>query len=161
MVTWAGVGPYKGVTSRSCKGHLKVTAWSNQPKIVKIVSFRCYCSNSVHLRWLWLLKPTQAPTRRYTKHISRGYRVIWGLEGNTPQNDLYVTPIPYDRNRPNNRYSVMFGPITNTLLKVMKPNPSKHGETGWGRASYGYYPKVKSRLSQGHIPGQISQKRWK
>ena len=29
----------------------------------------------------------------------------------------------------------MFGPITNTLLKVMKPNPSKHGETGWGRVS--------------------------
>ena len=50
----------------------------------------------------------------------------------------------------------MFGPITNTLLKVMKPNPSKYGETGWGRPSYGYYPK--SRSSQGHIPGQISQK---
>ena len=30
----------------------------------------------------------------------------------------------------------------------------EHGETGWGRASYGYYPKVKSRSSQGHIPAK-------
>ena len=33
----------------------------------------------------------------------------------------------------------------------MKPKPSTHGETGWGRASYGYYLKVKLRSSQGHI----------
>ena len=84
--------------------------------------------------------------------------VIWGLEGNTPQNDFYVTPISFDRNGPNNRYSVMVGPITNTFLKVMKPNPSEHGETCWGRASYGYHPKVKSRSSRCHIPGQISRK---
>ena len=38
--------------------------------------------------------------------------VIWGSGGNTPQDDLYVTPISYDRNGPNNRYRVMFGPIT-------------------------------------------------
>ena len=31
--TWAGVGLPKGVTSRSCQGHLKVTAKSNQPKL--------------------------------------------------------------------------------------------------------------------------------
>ena len=51
----------------------------------------------------------------------------------------------------------MFGPITNTILKVIKHNPSTHGETGWDRASYGYYLKVKWRSSQGYIPGQISQ----
>ena len=27
------------------------------------------------------------------------------------------------------------------LLKVIKPNPSKHGHMRCGRASYGYYPK--------------------
>ena len=75
-----------------------------------------------------------------------------------PRITFMSPPISYDRNGPNKRYSVMIGPITNTLLKGMNPNPSKHGETGWGRPLYGYYPKVKSRSSQGHIPGQISQK---
>ena len=70
----------------------------------------------------------------------------------------FMSPPSHDRNGPNSRYSVMVGPITNTLLKVMKPNPSKNGETGWGGASYGYYPRVKARSSQGPIPGQISQK---
>ena len=49
---WAGVGLHKGVTSRSCQGHLKVTAKSNQPKSVKILSFCCYCFISVHLKCL-------------------------------------------------------------------------------------------------------------
>ena len=164
-MTWAEVGLHKGVTPRSCQGHLKVTAKSNQPKRVKIVSFCSYCSNSVHLRCLWVMtiETHLVGTPNTSQEVTW---VIWRLESNTPpprQNDLYVTPPPisYDRNGPNSIYSVMFRPITNTLLKVMKPNPSKHGETGWGKPLYGYYPKVKSRSSQGHIPGRISQKGWK
>ena len=40
----------------------------------------------------------------------------------------------------------------------MKPNPSKYDETRWGRASPGYYPKVKSRSSQGYIKVKSAKK---
>ena len=62
--------------------------------------------------------------------------VIWGLEGNTPRNDLYVIPISYEKNGPNNRYIVMFGPITNTSFKGDEAQPKyrTHGDMGWGGA---------------------------
>ena len=40
----------------------------------------------------------------------------------------------------------MFGPITNTLLKVMKPNPSTYGE----RAGVDLHMGITPRSSQGH-----------
>ena len=49
--------------------------------------------------------------------------VILGLEGNTPQNDLYVIPISYDRNGPNNRYIFMFGTINNTSFNGDEAQP--------------------------------------
>ena len=71
MVTCAGVGLHKGGTTRSSQGHLKVTARSNQPKSVKIVSHK-------------LLKPTW-PQHVGTPNTSQEFTgVIWGLEGNTP-----------------------------------------------------------------------------
>ena len=33
---------------------------------------------------------------------------------------------------------------------LINPNPSTHGDMGWGWASQGYYPKVITGSSQGH-----------
>ena len=52
-------------------------------------------------------------TEVHQTHLNR----LQGLEGNTPPNDPYFTPICYDRNGPNNTYIVMFGPISNTFFK--------------------------------------------
>ena len=41
----------------------------------------------------------------------------------------------------------MFGPITNTLLKVIKHNPSTHGLT----AGLGLHMGITSRSSEGHL----------
>ena len=63
-------------------------------------------------------------TKVYTKkHISRGYEVISGLDGNILRNDLYVTPISYDRSGPDIRHIVMFGPISSTSFKGDKAQP--------------------------------------
>ena len=37
-------------------------------------------------------------------------------------------------------------------LMVIKPNPSTHGDMGWGGAAlYRWHPKIMSRSCQGHL----------
>ena len=64
------------VTSRSCQGHLKVTARSRQPTKVKIVSFCCFLLQFCLFEMSMMVETYLGPnTEVYTKkHISRGYR---------------------------------------------------------------------------------------
>ena len=51
---------------------------------------------------------------------------------------------------------VMFGPVASTQIRLMNPNPSIHGDMGWGWASLGCYPKV-TAMSYQLIIGENNQ----
>ena len=57
--------------------------------------------------------------------------VIWGLEGNTPRMSFMSPPSHMtEMDRITDIMSCLNQLPSNTLLKVIKPNPSEHGETG-------------------------------
>ena len=151
VVQRVGVGLYKAVTPRSWQGHLKVTARSHQSQInTKVLNkayFCCFCSNFVHLRCPWWLKPSRTPTWMYTKHTQEVTGVFLCWRGHTRQ-IMFMSSLSE------------MGQITKwwpcldqwSILQfhVKKSNQSTHGDMGFGCTFEGCYLKAMARSSQGH-----------
>ena len=82
-------------------------------------------------------------------HQTRGQEVagvIWGLEGDTRENDPYIIPNWYHRNGSDNTYCiVLFGPITSASCLCDEAQPMGT----W--AGVGLHMSVTPRSSQGHL----------
>ena len=138
------VGLYKAVTPRSWQGHLKVTARSQQSQInTKVLNkayFCCFCSNFVHLRWPWWLKPSRTPIWIYTKHTQEVTGVFLCWRGHTPSNHAYVIPV---WNGANNKMMAVLRPMVNTSISCEEIQP----KYTWGHGFRMYFWGV---LPQGH-----------
>ena len=64
------------------------------------------------------------PNTEVHQNTPRGSGGNSGVEGVIPHHTtLYVTPLQYGRNGPNNRQIVIFGPMSSTAIKADKAQP--------------------------------------
>ena len=96
MVKWVGVGFHRVVSARSWKGHLKITARSNERKTRENCLF--FSTLMFSLDVYDCLKHTYTPTQNIPKHLNRSEdNNKRGWKGYTLSNHPCVTPVWYRR----------------------------------------------------------------
>ena len=152
MVTWVGFVLHGGANPRSWQCHLKVTARSNQPKLGKelilvvfspiMSTWHIYNDSNPH-------RSKHRGTRRTSQKLRGGGGGNIGVGGVIPHQITLMSPRSdmAEMDRITGRLSWLDQwPVL--PLKLIKPNPSTHGDMGWGCALWGCYPKVIARSSQ-------------
>ena len=91
----------------------------------------------------------QDPRMELCHNTPRNYRGNIRAGGVIPHQITLLSPRMAGMDRMTKRVSCLDQWLV-LQIHLMNPNPSTHGDMGWGSASQGYYPEVRTRSSQGH-----------
>ena len=152
MVTWVGAGFHREVIQRSWWGHLKVTTRSNLLKTVEKRLFLLFlltlCSLEMYTMSWNISRSQHGPTQKHPREVAEITCRVGGFFTPSPpfKSPLCQYCLTW-HNVQNNTLMLYFDQWPIHLLHLVRPNPSIHGEIGWGCISQGSYPKVMTRSS--------------